>query len=125
MGALTEHHRCPRGPIRRLADALSTGGSIVVSGPGANGIYAQSSGAGSPSGPAVTDAARTVYSVKRFMGKGPDDVRDEASLLPFRVSGETGGALRRSASLSFLGSPPSRPTTHVAASSSPGRRHSK
>jgi peptidoglycan/LPS O-acetylase OafA/YrhL len=24
MGALTEHHRCPRGPIRRLADALST-----------------------------------------------------------------------------------------------------
>ena len=24
MGALTEHHRCPRGPIRRLTDALST-----------------------------------------------------------------------------------------------------
>ena len=24
MGALTEHHRCPRGPIRRLGDALST-----------------------------------------------------------------------------------------------------
>jgi len=35
----------------------------------------------------LTDAARTVYSVKRFMGKGPDDVRHEASLLPFRVSG--------------------------------------
>jgi peptidoglycan/LPS O-acetylase OafA/YrhL len=26
MGALTEHHRCPRGPIRRLADSLSTVG---------------------------------------------------------------------------------------------------
>jgi hypothetical protein len=24
MGALTENHRCPRGPIRRLIDALST-----------------------------------------------------------------------------------------------------
>ena len=24
MGALTEHHRCPRGPFRRLLDALST-----------------------------------------------------------------------------------------------------
>src|SRR6516165_6216322 len=42
----------------------------------------------------LTDAARTVYSVKRFMGKGPDDVREEASLLPFRVSGEPGGVVK-------------------------------
>ena len=42
----------------------------------------------------LTDAARTVYSVKRFMGKGLDDVRDEASLLPFRVTGEAGGVVR-------------------------------
>jgi len=42
----------------------------------------------------LTDAARTVYSVKRFMGKGPDDVRQEASLLPFRVSGEPGGVVK-------------------------------
>src|SRR5215510_1374995 len=42
----------------------------------------------------LTDAARTVYSVKRFMGKGPDDVRQEASLLPFRVSGEAGGVVK-------------------------------
>jgi molecular chaperone DnaK len=42
----------------------------------------------------LTDAARTVYSVKRFMGKGPDDVRHEASLLPFRVSGEPGGVVK-------------------------------
>ena len=26
MGALTEHHRCPRGPLSRLTDALSTVG---------------------------------------------------------------------------------------------------
>jgi Fe-S protein assembly chaperone HscA len=42
----------------------------------------------------LTDAGRTVYSVKRFMGKGVDDVRDEARLFPFRVGGETGGVLR-------------------------------
>ena len=37
---------------------------------------------------------RTVYSVKRFMGRGVDDVRDEAGLLPFRVGGEPGGVVR-------------------------------
>ncbi len=42
----------------------------------------------------LTDANRTVYSVKRFMGKGVDDVRDDARLFPFRVGGEAGGVLR-------------------------------
>jgi molecular chaperone DnaK len=42
----------------------------------------------------LTDANRTVYSVKRFMGKGVDDVRDELRLLPFRVAGEAGGVVR-------------------------------
>ena len=42
----------------------------------------------------LTDSARTVYSVKRFMGRGVDDVRDEAHLLPFRVGGEPGGVVR-------------------------------
>src|SRR5262245_17707481 len=42
----------------------------------------------------LTEAARTVYSVKRFMGKGVDDVRDEARLLPFAVSGEAGGVVQ-------------------------------
>src|ERR1041385_5260116 len=41
----------------------------------------------------LTDASRTVYSVKRFMGKGVDDVKGEASLLPFRVSGDPGGGV--------------------------------
>ena len=26
MGALTEHHRCPRGPLSRVSDAISTVG---------------------------------------------------------------------------------------------------
>src|SRR6188474_2300635 len=42
----------------------------------------------------LTDANRTVYSVKRFMGKGVDDVQGEAGLLPFRVAGDPGGVVR-------------------------------
>jgi molecular chaperone DnaK len=34
----------------------------------------------------VSDPGRTVYSVKRFMGKGLEDVHDEARLFPFRIS---------------------------------------
>ena len=38
----------------------------------------------------LTEPDRTVYSVKRFMGRGIDDVSGEGQLLPFRVSGEAG-----------------------------------
>ena len=42
----------------------------------------------------LTAPSRTVYSVKRFMGRGIEDVRDEASMLPFGVGGEPGGVVR-------------------------------
>jgi molecular chaperone DnaK len=42
----------------------------------------------------LTDPARTVYSVKRFMGRGIEDVREDARLMPFRVAGEAGGVVR-------------------------------
>jgi len=42
----------------------------------------------------LTEPSRAVYSVKRFMGRGIEDVREDAGLLPFRVSGETGGVVR-------------------------------
>ena len=43
----------------------------------------------------LTDASRTVYSVKRFMGKSAADVRDEARLFPFRIgTGEAAGVVR-------------------------------
>src|SRR4051812_6067188 len=42
----------------------------------------------------LTDANRTVYSVKRFMGKGVEDVDEESRLLPFRIAGEAGGVVR-------------------------------
>ncbi len=34
----------------------------------------------------ITDSGRTVYSVKRLMGRGLDDVKDELKLFPFRVA---------------------------------------
>ncbi len=42
----------------------------------------------------LLDAGRTAYSVKRFMGRGIDDVRGEARHFPFRVSGDAGGVVR-------------------------------
>src|SRR5688572_17308172 len=42
----------------------------------------------------LTAPSRTVYSVKRFMGRGVEDVQDEAALLPFSVGGEPGGVVR-------------------------------
>jgi molecular chaperone DnaK (HSP70) len=42
----------------------------------------------------LTDAQRTAYSVKRFMGKARGDVQAEASHFPFRISGDDGGVVR-------------------------------
>jgi len=41
----------------------------------------------------LIEPARTAYSVKRFMGRGIDDVGTEAPFLPFRVSGSAGGVV--------------------------------
>jgi Fe-S protein assembly chaperone HscA len=42
----------------------------------------------------LTDAQRTAYSVKRFMGKARGDVQAEASHFPFRIAGDDGGVVR-------------------------------
>jgi Fe-S protein assembly chaperone HscA len=42
----------------------------------------------------LTDAGRTVYSVKRFMGKGREDVQDEARHFPFTIAGDDKGVVR-------------------------------
>ena len=42
----------------------------------------------------LTHADTTAYSVKRFMGKGREDVQHEAEHFPFRVSGDAGGVVR-------------------------------
>jgi molecular chaperone DnaK (HSP70) len=42
----------------------------------------------------LTAPASTVYSVKRFMGRGIEDAQEDASLLPFAIGGEKGGVVR-------------------------------
>jgi Fe-S protein assembly chaperone HscA len=42
----------------------------------------------------LTEPRRTAYSVKRFMGKGRDDVGGEASHFPFRIGGDDKGVVR-------------------------------
>jgi Fe-S protein assembly chaperone HscA len=42
----------------------------------------------------LTEPDRTVYSVKRFMGRGIDDFAEDATLFPFRVNGQAGGVVR-------------------------------
>src|SRR5438552_2317826 len=42
----------------------------------------------------LVDAKRTAYSVKRFMGKGLDDVKEDASHFPFKLKGESSGVVR-------------------------------
>ena len=42
----------------------------------------------------LTDAGRVAYSVKRFMGKAFEDVRDEARHFPFHIGGEGTGVVR-------------------------------
>lgn len=42
----------------------------------------------------ITRPERTVYSVKRLMGKGSADVQDEAKLFPFRITDDSGTVIR-------------------------------
>ena len=42
----------------------------------------------------LTAPASAVYSVKRFMGRGIEDVNEDASLLPFSIGGDQGGVVR-------------------------------
>jgi Fe-S protein assembly chaperone HscA len=42
----------------------------------------------------LTAPTRSVYSVKRFMGRGIDDIREGSALFPFEVAGEPGGVVR-------------------------------
>src|SRR5271154_5667175 len=59
----------------------------------------------------LTDARRTAYSIKRFMGKGVEDVRHEAEHFPFSVRG--GGALRQAQGGPSEGVNPAEPRAGV------------
>ena len=42
----------------------------------------------------LTQPERTIYSVKRLMGRGVDDVQNELRLFPFRIDSESGNVIR-------------------------------
>src|SRR3981081_28006 len=42
----------------------------------------------------LTQPERTIYSVKRLMGRGPADIRDELKLFPFRIEPESKNVIR-------------------------------
>src|SRR5579864_734147 len=42
----------------------------------------------------LTQSNRTIYSVKRLMGRGVDDVRDELKIFPFRIDEKSRGVIR-------------------------------
>lgn len=42
----------------------------------------------------ITDPERTVYSVKRLMGRGVSDVQDELKLFPFRIAADSESVLK-------------------------------
>ena len=42
----------------------------------------------------IDDPEHTIFSIKRFMGKGLDDIQDDLDLLPFKVSSESENIVR-------------------------------
>src|SRR5512136_107045 len=42
----------------------------------------------------LSDSTRTVYSIKRFMGRGAEDTVEETALFPFKTEGDPGGVVR-------------------------------
>jgi Fe-S protein assembly chaperone HscA len=60
--------------------SLDADGSIVVGEPARRRL--------------LTQPERTIYSVKRLMGRGPADIRDELKLFPFRIAPESQNVIR-------------------------------
>ena len=42
----------------------------------------------------ITEPRRAIYSVKRFMGKGADDVQEDLKLVPFRIAADSQRVIR-------------------------------
>jgi len=42
----------------------------------------------------LTQPQRTIYSVKRLMGRGPADVQDELKIFPFRIDPASANVIR-------------------------------
>jgi Fe-S protein assembly chaperone HscA len=60
--------------------SIDAGGSVMVGEPAKRRL--------------LTQAERTIYSVKRLMGRGPADVQDELKLFPFRIDPASKNVIR-------------------------------
>src|ERR1700675_1012815 len=58
-------------PLCPLVVSVDADGSIIVGEPARRRL--------------LTQPERTIYSVKRLMGRGPADVRDDLKIFPFRL----------------------------------------
>ena len=76
--------KCIPGPLRSTLCpsivSLDPDGSIIVGEPARRRL--------------VTQPERTIYSVKRLMGRGPADVHDELKLFPFRIDPSSNQVIR-------------------------------
>jgi Fe-S protein assembly chaperone HscA len=80
----TKQPRCIPGPygtpLCPSVVSLDPDGSVIVGEPARRRL--------------LTQADRTIYSVKRLMGRGAEDVRDELKLFPFRIDPESSNVIR-------------------------------
>src|SRR5260370_20364332 len=80
----TDQPKCIPGPYGSTlcpsVVSLDPDGSIVVGEPARRRL--------------LTQPERTIYSVKRLMGRGPADIRDELKLFPFRIDPSSNNGIR-------------------------------
>jgi molecular chaperone DnaK len=84
LDAQTGRPRCIPGPYGETlcpsVVSVDADGSIIVGEPARRRL--------------LTQPERTIYSVKRLMGRGVADVQDELKLFPFRIDAESGNVIR-------------------------------
>src|SRR5215475_9906760 len=84
VDAQTNEPKCIPGPhgstLCPSVVSLDRDGSIVVGEPARRRLLSQ--------------PERTIYSVKRLMGRGPADVQDELRLFPFRIDAGSRNVIR-------------------------------
>jgi len=84
MDAQTGQPKCIPGPygdtLCPSVVSLDADGSIIVGEPARRRL--------------LTQPERTIYSVKRLMGRGPADIQSELKLFPFRIDPSSSGVIR-------------------------------
>src|SRR5881394_1323570 len=84
LGPQTSQPKCIPGPYGSTlcpsVVSIDTDGSVIVGQPTKRRL--------------LTQPERTIYSVKRLMGRGPTDIQDELKLFPFRIAPASRNVIR-------------------------------